>query len=816
MQNWLIGIISIIGLLGTPYTKAEEYYPAHIEVKLSSTGDNFYRVIMDESEQPYVSPENMALYLLEMLGECRATQCEFYLPNDLGYESPPYVIDLKSKTCHQLDTSAKPIQSVHFENKWYIHWQSLEQCLPVKTQWSINNYQLTMTRGFKSRAQLEEEIERLRKDTKQKAQEHEKNSQKVAHLPNQHWGASARISTSLSFDEKNHLAISGLSDILVSTPDSLSQFSVDSRLERPLAYYNVAISTNDDAGVLEIGHVLLDGGIFTNNSSLEDGIYYTNRKLAVGFGTLQLENSTKPNIDIDVLVNGIYKNSYRSDSFGRFTIQEQDIAPGDTITFRYFLGEGLWSEEEIVVAGVDHNFLPKGEWSTQFSFGSEEQYAAGLTIDYGLSDYITIGSSWFHVDDTDYLGFQVKYLPAHWLSTQIGWLSQQQRLPIELDLLIDKGHSLSLLFNQKDNFEPNSLNYHKLHYGIAFNTTSLSLNSVLNDKKYQIEPSFSWRINNSLYANYTTDFTKMRDSGESITEHVLNLTKSSFSDTSWSLTSHFDHQGRHQRSHARLRKACSNCWLTTFGLFDEVTANLSLLYQDHELDTTASIHGTINPNVKLSVNGTDDSYLIELTTEFGAKTNFKQASHQMTTWDQYSFAKVVGQVVDEQGKGIGGVKLQLLSQYVTTNATGEFTFDNIPARKGLAIQIDEGSLDLSLSPTQNPIFVDTREVATSQVNIVLLASFGIDGQIHMSLNEKSYIHFKHLQKQTEHSSIVDSDGYYVVEGLTAGDYLITLEVGKKQYIISRKLVSDFWLSGLDFTLEDFAPDLSRKTAPKMG
>ncbi|ANU38363.1 hypothetical protein VSVS05_03325 [Vibrio scophthalmi] len=785
-------------------TLASDFFPAHIEVKTGESGNSFYRVMTDIEEQPYLNIESFAKYLLEMRGECKNAHCEFYLPNDLAQELPSYTIDLARKTCAQSKEESFSIDGVNINGEYWIHWESISQCLPVKTSWFIDDYRLLVEKNFKSIAELDRDISKLKKSTRDKALEAESRHAQIVIPANSDVGLASRLAVSTDYDSNDqHVELSALADILFSTENSLSQLSIDSKLEDPISYYNIAVSTNQGSGRLELGHILLDGDTFINNQSLEHGLYYTNRVQQPGFGNLQLENSTKPNIEVDVLVNGIYRNSYLSDSFGRFTIDEQNISPGDTVTFRYYLGEGLWSEEEITVAGIDSAFLPKGEWATKFAYGNDETQAGVVSLDYGLTNYGTLGISLFHIEDETYSGVQAQFLPTHWLSTRFGWIAELDRFPTRFDVLLSKSQSLTLDLNKADNFDADELEYHQLDYSLSTRHFSFTSRATIDDNAFELNPTLRRQLSPSLYLSYAANYDYSRTNHRSSTLHKVELTKSSLSDTSWAINTELDEYGDYYRSSARLRKNCSNCWLNPFALFQQVSTSLQLNHQDDDLTAHASYSADINHNLHLTLDGDQESYRFQLTAEFGAKTNFDSETTHLVGWDEYSYAAVKGTVVDQNGSPIADVKLQLLSQHATTNQNGEFTFERIPARKELTLKIDEGSLDLSLSPEQNPIFLNTREIATTEVVVTLINSFGADGFIKADINDKAFIYFKHLNKLEEYSSVVEADGFYVVEGLIAGLYLVTLEIGDKEYVLSKQLDADFWLGGLDFSLEDF-------------
>ncbi len=289
--------------------EASELYPAHIEVRVGRVGDSFYRVMMDDYEEPFISISNAAFSLLEMNGQCdESGYCEIYLPQDVGRESPPYIVDTEQAICYRDENNnhdENNIQSIKYEvidAETDIHWYSLQACIPAKVRWDIDDYRLTVSPEFSSLTELETVISKMKNESRQKAEALKRAGNIPAIEPQATVGLATRIATSVYHDSETGGDVYAISDTILTTENSVSRLSIDSREDNPIVYYNIAVEAHEGEGSLEIGHVLLDGSVFTVNQTLEDGLYYTNRKRQPEFGNLQLERTTQPNISIDVLM----------------------------------------------------------------------------------------------------------------------------------------------------------------------------------------------------------------------------------------------------------------------------------------------------------------------------------------------------------------------------------------------------------------------------------------------------------------------------------------------------------------------------------
>ena len=159
-------------------SEASELYPAHIEVRVGQAGDSFYRVMMDDYEEPFISISNAAFSLLEMNGQCDDVgYCEIYLPQDVARESPPYIVDTEQAACYRDENNNRDdnnIQSIKFEvieSETYIHWYSLQACIPAKVRWDIDDYRLTVSPEFSSLTELEAVISKIKNESRKKAEE---------------------------------------------------------------------------------------------------------------------------------------------------------------------------------------------------------------------------------------------------------------------------------------------------------------------------------------------------------------------------------------------------------------------------------------------------------------------------------------------------------------------------------------------------------------------------------------------------------------------------------------------------------------------
>ncbi|MFA0373105.1 carboxypeptidase regulatory-like domain-containing protein, partial [Vibrio sp. 10N.222.54.F6] len=128
--------------------------------------------------------------------------------------------------------------------------------------------------------------------------------------------------------------------------------------------------------------------------------------------------------------------------------------------------------------------------------------------------------------------------------------------------------------------------------------------------------------------------------------HTIGLAKSGFSDTSWNVSGTVNGSGHHERTELSLRNACKECVLDPLNVFQELTTNVSARYQKQDISFTASVEARVNPYFVFKLEGNEDRYGVEMTTEFGAKTYFDENIGEFVEWNKYNHSKLTGIVYD--------------------------------------------------------------------------------------------------------------------------------------------------------------------------
>ena len=237
------------------HSYANELYPAHIEINLEESNNDFYRVVMDINEDPYLSIDHLARYLLGMNGGCTNSTCSFFLPEVIMQQNLSFTVDLPNRQCTNENNTSKNIKLIEYEDKFYTHWKSLEYCLPITADWFFDNYELKINRKFKTLSDLEKDITKIKQSSREAALIEKTRLEQHVYPPSNNIGISNRISAIAYHDDSKTIKSHLLSDMLISSQNSLTQLSIDTRIDEVIDYYNISISTNEGMGTLQFGDV---------------------------------------------------------------------------------------------------------------------------------------------------------------------------------------------------------------------------------------------------------------------------------------------------------------------------------------------------------------------------------------------------------------------------------------------------------------------------------------------------------------------------------------------------------------------------------
>ena len=182
---------------------AEEPKEAFIWLRISKTrGNNFYRVLTDEKENPYLNlQEVLTSYLDFSKYKCDMQRkfCEATLPSK---DNLTIWIDFQEKQCgsfhSKLTSTLLESDYLIAENVFWVKYDFLEKCFPVEVRWDLSLFYLSIIPSYPLIEDLKTARERSRNYNLAEQKRKQKMSTFVPILPKDNWNSPNFSDTFLS------------------------------------------------------------------------------------------------------------------------------------------------------------------------------------------------------------------------------------------------------------------------------------------------------------------------------------------------------------------------------------------------------------------------------------------------------------------------------------------------------------------------------------------------------------------------------------------------------------------------------------------
>lgn len=784
---------------------------AYVELMLESTFDNFYRVMQDTEESPYLALATFANYWLQMEGGCDADGCVFYLPEDGGNRHEPYLINFFDASCSKPNSDEIAIQLKRQEGQYWIHWQSVTACFPVTGQWDLDLYILKMQRQYYSLSDLVERINLRRNTDKEKALHQEALLAQQEFLPDSIFSFTSRLKSSADFvsDDDNSFDWRGDSFLRYGNHSLDLSYALGEVSELDYVQYHLAKFKYGYQ--LQLGHVTLQSSVANKARTFDEGFNYSRLQPLNLPGNISIERRTEANIFIDVYVNDIYRGTVSSDDSGRYSIENFQLSAGDLVSFQELIRPGIIVKNSVRIATLEDELLPKGEFDIQLGGDFGDSDMALARFEYGFNSNTTVINAAYKGLDGNYLGFGLRWLPVHFATIATEWLPEFDALPVQIELLFSAHQGLSLLLNQKDVFSQsiNSEPKQQLNYHFNASPFSYNIDAEMQGEELLVSPKAKLQIRASDYLSLVIDNKRNASQVTNAAEMSYLAALPRYGDiTVSSRVSDSDIEPVYKLGY---RYQCNNCFLPKLINTEKVAYAFGYHYQGGENSFSGSVAVDVNQYLSSQFKLTDDSVSLQLEGKIAGRAVYRDGAltTQALAWKNYLHSQVVGQVVDQNQDGVANVKLQINNQKVSTDEQGYFTFYDVSYGGKMQLHILESSLDLALKPTINPILFSADKAGVTKVEVVLHASFGVDGVISDLFTEPQVanaaisvrqwqIYFTNNDTGQTHIGRIEDDGFYLLEELSTGSYQIRIDNGLKQYETHMNLESNDWISGLDF------------------
>ncbi len=235
----------------------------------------------------------------------------------------------------------------------------------------------------------------------------------------------------------------------------------------------------------------------------------------------------------------------------------------------------------------------------------------------------------------------------------------------------------------------------------------------------------------------------------------------------------------------------------------DVSMNLtSKINSDDSTQLSAKFDWRITPNLALNLFAGSDTYGVSI-----SWSDLMTQTPGPLSWNDFAKGTISGRVTyplqdhDEAVQPIAGATVRVDNALAETDEEGRYEVTGLPTYTKLLVSVDANSLDATLAPVNNFTLAYLRPASHLKYNPTLTWTKGVDGYIVYSqpIPPGGVIEIYQSKSNTLIKRVTpDTDGFFIVEGLTSDQYTFTLSgVESPPDPINVKLTEDIdWLSDL--------------------
>lgn len=784
--------------------------------RVQNSVDSFYRVMMDLDEKPYVDIEDLFNWL-EMKSDCDIDRryCQavmqpkgriFWIDGEQG----------EMGDSDQLESIQLPADSFfQKEGKLWLRYDAWQLLLPAAIIWSVDRYYLSVEPHFP----LQDDRKAARERSRDRQNVEKARRERLANLtplqPSDPYAYEVRYFTTLRLSPEASVGLDAGYDLSADLYRGHLQVSGAASTDGETDAINYWVYRQRDRGpvhLMEFGHTQFQSLLLLPSFSLTSAIRVDQRPRAQGAGTFEYFGNTDPGAEVDVYIGGFLEETLVADEQGNYEIEKRFVAGGDRIVLEIFLPDGS-EEEEIIEVAPDNSLLLKPQrWDNRFVSGnSDEGRFSHYAVRYGVIENVSAG---LHIYD----------FPSESLLVSNDRSIDPDRLPVGVDINWRPLTGMNILL---DLFESNQVTDYGLQIDLSFwHSHTLQLS-------HQALSETSWLTNNSLFTydalrtstllhgmsisrwkifSIYTD-TPMNDSLEVQLDYRVRRDLSFSSELTLSrqqddqvvrsgeLGFQYQFSDRNTVEVSRIILGGNNTWAVS-GRYQgranhpfTTASDLSpwrIVAQANAPDsgrTTASLNfawfltSTVSGGVSVSEGGG------------GLQLTWQQAHGSVGTndnllwplesksYNDFSAGTLTGYVYapptpGEPREPLSQVTVMADSRSAVTDEQGYYRITGLPAFQRIPVRVNNATLDASMAAAKELELVELRPSTRIGYNPSLVWTAGVDGVVYTdrsippSAEVSAYLA---TDERLVATALVESDGFFMLEGLTPGDFILRLE-----------------------------------------
>lgn len=769
----------------------------YVGIRINKTrGSAFYKVMINEEEQPYVDVQDALQTWLDLKPDCRMDRkyCQTKMPGTntvfwLDAES------LQMGNSDGLNISIPADAVIERNNKLWLRYDWWNKWLPMTTNWSVNSYILGFYPNFPLMAELK--LQRIKSRKAFIAQKDKRDIiEKIPPIvPEATSTMQARYRLQYNRSSSGQTDVLGdfdvLADVLGGTfltgghqNVAISSTNVVTDTHGTMDYWRYTFKKKAHFNLLEFGDTWHRSTLLVPSVFVSNGVQFNRLESKHSAGLFEISDRTQPGTEIDVFLNGFILKTIIVGQDGLYSIEEQYVSGGDIVTLRFYYPDGSQREELIRIAPDNALILPPGVWDTRIVAGDTAtgQFShAGLRLGTGYASSIgvhaydfpltngdvdkavsldaawrpfnSLGLAWENLsfDHGDDYTFRLDYTGIPYNSFQYEQSSVHTGSP-----LYDMS---STLIQSTDLWKVR----HLFRYAgwawrgeyidtVERNIFNTSLNKRFNQKySGYFETQNEWNNDQRLLefkkvgVTYAPDKTTMIDFSRAWTPQT----------TTWTTNYRIQKGGE------------SNTW----------DLNLNASYTEGSSAASVGALWRLSRNLSTGFSASKDEFIVRV-----VWTDIITQKPGPKYWDEFATGTLAGTLMmpasdDNPAQPFKGAIIRADNKWIKTDTKGEYVITGLPTDQRVAVSVDNTSLDATVVPEEEMAVAYFRPGTRIHYDPKITWTTGIDGYVIHSKPIPEAAAVKIVRREDDKlikTVSVESDGFFLAEGLSSGEYYLYL------------------------------------------
>ncbi len=778
----------------------------------SKAGDLYYRVMMDEEENPYLDLKAYSKSWLGLTVNCdlKIKKCNLRIPAN----EDPHIIDIGN----HLFTEGGPPRPFSpdnvfiLEDRVWIRYDLLLNWLPINGSWNLDEYLLRLYPDFL----LPKKLKTFRKKQRTKDQQRKKTRDWLENTtpikPEGEFRSELRYRLShfhsqSTLNENDVRNISTLSadygaDILKGwlriTGSLNNDYEGNQNADHTWKYHR---TDQKYFQLLELGHLFFPSSLLIPGQSIKQGVHIKRKETLSGFGNMEWVDMTLPGTEVDLYINGFLISSQIADGSGRYEFKGIPARGGDQISLRFLSPEGISHKKDLKVISAEGKILSDRDWDIDLYYGTnDDQDSKAITrvatFSYGLLNNLTILLNQYDLNNIFVKGSQTIWRPFYGLHLTLEHITDDATDGRALKVYLSYFSSQYIQLEMRE-----------------FNETGALTNLQSGDKKALLYSRYTHFINFNRW-NIEGNFTET----ESVVEKQL---KSRFR-----LSREFSMNVANENRFLKSSETETDQW-TLEGRYDSVRQNISMKRVfESSLTLTYNFKERDSPwryfvNYNQSDEG-ENNYSIGISWRPSSTVNASTVGGKSSQSASLSWTGILSEesgpespehfgtgtlrgnlsaLEKEKNRPISEAEIFAGRFKGVSDASGDYVIHGITPHQKLKVWLNPRSIDINLVPKVEKLVMQFRPGSVIDYNPEVVKTVGLDGYVesNFSIPQGTFIQALNLSEGNVYGPIVvEDDGFFMFEGLKSGTYRLDIR-GTPQPPKSLELIIEEdqeWISDL--------------------